>query len=38
MACAVAAGGLSEADEGAFLTYFAMAADSLVNRPGQPPG
>jgi hemoglobin len=37
MASAVAGGGLSEADQGAFLTYFAMAADSLVNRPAQGP-
>ncbi len=31
MSAAVAAGGLSVEDEGAFLAYFAMAADSLVN-------
>jgi hemoglobin len=33
MAAAVTAGGLSPDDQAAFLTYFAMAADSLVNRP-----
>ena len=34
MAAAVAAGGLTDDDREAFLTYFAMASDSLVNRPG----
>ncbi len=34
MAAAVGAGGLSADDETAFLSYFAMAADSLVNRAG----
>ena len=33
MAAAVVAGGLAPDDEAAFLTYFDMAADSLVNRP-----
>jgi hemoglobin len=34
MAAAVAAGGLSASDEAAFLAYFAMSADALVNQPG----
>jgi len=32
MAAAVAGGGLDPADEAAFLTYFEMAATSLVNQ------
>ena len=34
MAAAVKAGGLSAADEGEMLEYFAMAANHMVNRPG----
>ena len=34
MAATVGAGGLSAEDETAFLSYFTMAADSMVNRAG----